>query len=180
MRRLIIFLATCGTAACSASTGSHPNERAELQPATGDSVPQRHADLGLSGAWATGSTGEPAVPRIVIRPPCNFSPALWLLQQNGDTVRAWAIPGSYAQGVSASHPLSTVAAAEGRLSGVDLTMSVARSTLLPQSDSPTTPTERYILRYDSTTGHLRGTLNGAAFWAVRQDVVRPEGCEPIP
>jgi hypothetical protein len=180
MRRLIVFLATCGAAACSASTGSHPNERAELQPAVGNSVPRRHADVDLSGAWATGSAGEPAVPRIVLRPPCNFGPALWLIQQIGDTVRAWAIPESHAQGVRASHPLSTVAAAEGRLSGVDLTMSVAGSTLLPQPDSPTTPTGRYMLRYDSTTGHLRGTLNGAAFWAVRQEVVRPEGCVPIP
>jgi hypothetical protein len=39
---------------------------------------------------------------------------------------------------------------------------------------------RYVLRYDSTSGHLRGTLNGAPFWAVRQEIVRPEGCVPIP
>jgi hypothetical protein len=75
------------------------------------------------------------------------------------------IPESHAQGVPAEHPVSTVAAV-GRVSGVDLTMSTAES--------------RYVLRYDSTSGHLRGTLNGAPFWAVREDLVRPEGCIPIP
>lgn len=39
---------------------------------------------------------------------------------------------------------------------------------------------RYLLRYDSTSDHLRGTLNGVPFWAVRQDVVRPERCIPVP
>jgi hypothetical protein len=165
MPRLIILLATCGAAACSASTGSHPDERAELHPHAVASVPPRHAAVDLSGAWASGSAGEPDAPRIAIRPPCNYSPALWVIQQSGDTVRAWAIPESRAQGVPAPPPVSTVAA-EGRISGVDLTMSVGAS--------------RYVLRYDSTTGHLRGTLNGAPFWAVREDIVRPEGCIPIP
>ena len=165
MRRLIISLATCGAAACSASVGSHPNERAELQPRLGDSVPSRHADVDLSGAWATGSAGEPDVTRIVIRLVCNYTPALWVLQQNGDTVRAWAIPESRSQGVRSPYTASSVLA-EGRISGVDLTMRVAGS--------------RYRLRYDSTTGHLRGTLNGAPFWGVRKEIVRPEGCVAIP
>lgn len=88
MPRLIILFATCGVAACSASTGSHRNERAELHPPAADSVWPRHAEVDLSGAWATGNVGEPAAPRIVIRPPCNFGPAQWVLQQNGETVRA--------------------------------------------------------------------------------------------
>jgi hypothetical protein len=166
MPRLIVLLATCGVAACSASSGSHPNERAELDPPVTVSVPRRLADVDLSGAWASGSAGEPDVARIVTRPPCNVGPALWVIQQNGDSVRAWAIPESHAQGVPAPHPVSPAAAAVGRVSGVDLTMSIAGS--------------RYVLRYDSTSGHLRGTLNGAPFWAVRQEIVRPDGCVPIP
>jgi hypothetical protein len=166
MPRLILLLATCGAAACSAATSSRPIERAEVRPPPSDSAPTRHADVDLSGAWATGSAGEPDVPRIVIRPQCNHSPALWLIQQLGDTVRAWAIPERHAQGVRARDPVSTTAAAVGRLSGVDLTMGLAGS--------------RYVLRYDSTSGHLRGTLNGAPFWAVRQVVVRPERCIPVP
>lgn len=165
MPRLLILLATCGVAACSASTGSQRNERAELHPPAVDSVPPRHADVDLSGDWATGSTGEPAVPRIVVRPRCNHSPALWLIQQSGDTVRAWAIPERHAQGVRSTQQVST-AAAVGRVSGLDLTMSIAGS--------------RYVLRYDSTSGHLRGTLDGAPFWAVRQEIVRPQGCIPVP
>jgi hypothetical protein len=39
---------------------------------------------------------------------------------------------------------------------------------------------RYVLRYDEESGHLRGTLNGAPFWAVRQQLVRSEGCIPVP
>jgi hypothetical protein len=88
-----------------------------------------------------------------------------VIQQNGDSVRAWVIPESHAQGVPAPHLVSMVAA-EGRVSGVALTMGIAGG--------------RYVLRYDTTSGHLRGTLNGAPFWAVRQEIVRPEGCVPIP
>ena len=165
MPRLIVLLATCGVAACSASTGSRPNERAELDSPVTVTVPRRLAEVDLSGAWATGSTGEPDVPRIVIRPECNYSPSRWVIQQNGDSVRAWVIPESRAQGVASRHPVST-AAAVGRVSGVDLTMSIAGG--------------RYVLRYDSTSGHLRGTLNDAPFWAVREEIERPEGCVPIP
>jgi hypothetical protein len=165
MPRLILLLATCCAAACSASAGAHPDERPELEPHAVVTVPRRYASVDLSGAWATGSAGEPDVPRIVIRPPCNVGPALWVIQQNGDSVRAWVIPESHAQGVPSPHPVSMVAA-EGKVSGVNLTMSISGS--------------RYVLRYDSTSGHRRGTLNGAPFWAVRQEIVRPEGCVAIP
>ena len=165
MPRLILLLATCAAAACSASTGARANEGAELQPPAVPSVPRRHADVDLSGAWASGSTGEPNARRIVIRPPCNYGPALWVIQQSGDTVRAWAIPESHAQGVRAPDPVAPVAAV-GRVSGVDLTMSLGSA--------------RYVLRYDSTSGHLRGTLNGAPFWAIREEIVHPEGCIAIP
>jgi hypothetical protein len=164
MSRLIALLAACA-AACSASSGSPPNQRTELQASAVDSIPRRRTDVDLTGAWASGSTNEPNVPRIVIRPECNYSPSLWVIQQSGDTVRAWAIPESRAQGIRVERPVSTVAA-EGRLSGVDVTMRLGDS--------------RYLLRYDSTSGHLRGTLNGAPFWAIRQEIVRPQGCIPVP
>jgi hypothetical protein len=54
----------------------------------------------------------------------------------------------------------------GRISGADVTIRLGDS--------------RYLLRYDSTSGHLRGTLNGAPFWAIRQEIVRPQGCIPVP
>ena len=165
MRRLIIFLATCSAAACSASARSHPSERVELQSPERDSVTSRPADVDVSGPWATGSTGEPAVSRLVIRAECNYSPALWVLEQRGDTVRAWAIAESRGQGVPSPVP-SSLAVAEGRISGADVTMRAG--------------TSRYLLHYDSTTGHLRGTLDGAPIWAVRQDIVRPEACVAIP
>ena len=165
MKRLRILLAACAAAACSASAGGRANERAERQAATADSIPRRHADVDLTGAWATGSAGEPAAKRIVLRLECNYSPPLWVVQQSGDTVRAWAIPESYAQGVATEQSVSRVGA-EGLVSGLDVTMSLSGA--------------RYLLRYDPTSGHLRGTLNGAPFWAVRQDIVRPELCIAVP
>ncbi|MDQ6634236.1 MAG: hypothetical protein M3Z10_05695 [Gemmatimonadota bacterium] len=101
----------------------------------------------------------------MLRLQCNYTPALWIMEQRGDTVRAWAIPESRAQGVPSRNQVSSVGA-EGRLRGVNLTMKVG--------------TSRYVLRYDSTSGHLRGTLNGAPFWAVRQDIVHPLGCIAVP
>jgi hypothetical protein len=42
------------------------------------------------------------------------------------------------------------------------------------------PGTRYALHYDSTSGHLRGTLNRAPFWAVRENIVHPADCIPPP
>ena len=39
---------------------------------------------------------------------------------------------------------------------------------------------RYVLRYDAESGHLRGTRNGAPFWAARQIIARAEACPGIP
>lgn len=124
-----------------------------------------HGELDLSGPWATGSEGEPTARRLVVRPPCNYSPSLFLLEQRSDTVLAWSIPESWAQGVPSPHVQSSMPM-EGRVTGVNVTLGV--------------PGRRYVLRYDSTSGHLRGTLNGAPFWAVPQDIIRPTGCIPPP
>ena len=98
-------------------------------------------------------------------PQCNYSPADWIIEQSGDTVRAWQIPESHAQGIATREAVSRVAT-EGWVSGVDLVMGMSGT--------------RYVLHYDSTSGHLRGTLNGTPFWAVRQEIVRPDGCIPVP
>jgi hypothetical protein len=161
---MIGLVAACCAAACSLGTRSRATEHAPYEP-TATSIRSKHADVDLTGAWATGSTAEPAARQIAIHPECNHTPALWVIQQRGDSVRAWAIPESYAKGTRTVEPVVT-AAAEGRVSGVKLSMGMAGA--------------RYLLRYDSTSGHLRGTLNGAPFWAVRQEVVRPGGCIAIP
>jgi hypothetical protein len=166
MPRVIIATAACVAAACSASTPSRPVERAELPTPTIDSVWLGHADVDLTGSWATGSGGEPAVSRIVLHPECNYSPATWVIQQSGDTVRAWAFRESYSKGTASTETVARVAAAEGHVSGMHLVMSTGH--------------ERYALHYDSTSGHLRGTLNGAPFWAVRQDIVRTKECPAVP
>jgi hypothetical protein len=166
MRRRVWLLACIVGAACSASPASRASERAQVTtPAVVDSLPPRLPEVDVSGTWATGSVGEPSVPRLVLRPPCNVGPALWALQQRGDSLRLWQIPESYAQGIATETHVSS-APLTGRISGVDLVIGAGAT--------------RYRLRYDSTSGHLRGTLNGAPFWAVRQDVERPEGCIPPP
>ena len=163
--RLVRLLAFTFAAACSATPASRAAERADIVAPVVDSLPTRPAEVDLTGTWATGSANEPTVPRLELHPQCNYSPALWALEQRGDTLRLWVIPESWAQGVP-SPPLGSSVPLEGRIAGVDLVIGTSAT--------------RYRLRYDSTSGHLRGTLNGAPFWAVRQDVVRPEGCIPPP
>ena len=124
-----------------------------------------HAAVDLSGYWLGGSAGEPNVPRIVVRPPCNYHPAVWVFEQHGDTLRAWSFAASQDQGVPSERPMSK-AGAVGRVSGLVLTLRMGES--------------RYLLRYDSTSGHLRGTLDGKPFWAVREEIVRPTGCIGVP
>jgi len=166
MHKLMFLVAACGAAACSASTSSPANDPEPRPVPAADTVVRARADVNLSGSWATGSVAEPAAQRIVLSPQCNYHPALWLIEQDGDSVRAWTIPESRDQGIATRQPVSTTVPTVGRVSGVELRMGASGA--------------RYVLRYDSTSGHLRGTLNGAPFWAVRLDVVRPEGCLPPP
>jgi hypothetical protein len=162
--RLIVLMAPLGLA-CSASTQSRATDSADEQPPIADSALPAHADVDLTGSWATGSAGEPEARRIELRLQCNYTPSLWILEQRGDTVSAWLLPESRAQGIAVPRAASTVPA-QGRLRGADLSLGTSGT--------------RYILHYDSTSGHLRGTLNGAPFWAVRQDVIHPTGCIPPP
>lgn len=122
--------------------------------------------VNLSGSWATGTMNEPALPRLTLHIQCNYTPSLWTLEQHGDSVRLWVMPESYAQGVPSPRPVSSTQGVAGRVSGVNVTIG--------------SPGARYELRYDTASGHLRGTLNGAPFWAVRQEIVRPQGCIPPP
>ena len=157
--------------ACSAPVRSHPIEqvqRVELSPPTdADSETADHEKprVNLSGVWASGSTNEPAVRRIVQQLQCNYTPSFWVIEQAGDTVRAWTNPESRAQGI-ATPPRARPVAAEGRISGVDVRMKYGAS--------------RYVLRYDEKSEHLRGTLNGKPFWALRVDLVSAERCIPVP
>jgi len=169
MQRPITLLVLCAALACRAS--AHPRAAVQatapaVQPAT-IAAPIRtgYAAVNLTGEWTTGSAGEPGARLIMLQPECNYSPALWIIEQEGDTVRAWQIPASHAQGIATREAVSS-APAQGWISGLDVTIG--------------TGSQGYVLRYDSTSAHLRGTLNGAPFWAVRVDVVRREDCIPPP
>jgi hypothetical protein len=164
MRRPITLLMLCATVACGASTHSRANAHASA-PAPPAPIRTGHADVNLTGTWATGSANEPEAKQIELHPQCNYNPALWIIQQDGDTLRAWKIPESHDQGIATRETVSNVPVT-GWVSGVDVTTGKSG--------------ERYVLHYDSTSGHLRGTLNDTAFWAVRLNVVRPEGCIPVP
>jgi hypothetical protein len=121
----------------------------------------------LSGAWATGSVNEPPPGPIVQYPSCVNNPAVWIIQQSGNTLKAWAFPESFNQGIKRAEPgPQRVASSPGTISGVDV--------LIVDGES------RFVLRYDAESGHLRGMRNGAAFWAVRQSIVRLETCPGIP
>lgn len=165
MRPLIILLAAGVAAGCSRSTRSRARASALPETRIADTMPARHADVDLTGTWTTGSTGEPAAKQLVFQPQCNAGPAHWIIEQRGDTVRRWEIPEIQAQG-TASTVMASSASLAGRVSGFDLVMGGSGT--------------RYLLHYDSTSGHLRGTLNGAPFWAVRLQIVEPQGCMPVP
>ena len=165
MQRLVTALAICAAVACSASAHSRASEQAAPPAPIVGPVRTGHADVNLMGTWATGSAREPEAKQIVLHQECNYSPALWIIQQDGDTLRAWNSPARRAQGIATRETASSVVA-EGWISGVDIALGTAEA--------------RYLLHYDSTSGHLRGTLNGAPFWAVRVKVVPPQGCIAVP
>lgn len=163
-RRVLALLMACAATACSATTRPARREAPVQTLPVADTAPYVPAGINVSGTWATGATAEPAVRRVMLQAECNATPALWLLQQDGDSVRLFTFAPFHGQGVPSS-PVSTNVA-QGRVSGLNVTM--------------TGPGARFVLRVDTTSGHLRGTLNGASFWAVPLDLVRAENCVAIP
>ena len=99
-------------------------------------------------------TGEPdAESAAVAWVPIDRLPPLDSLSfDHGDTVRAWAIPQSWAKGTASAGPAVSATPVMGRVRGVNVVIG--------------TTDPRYVLHYDSASGHLRGTLNGAPFWAA--------------
>ena len=121
----------------------------------------------LSGGWATGTDNEPPPGPVVQHPSCAHNPAVWIIQQSGHTLKAWAFSESFNQGIKLAEPgPQRVAGSPGTISGVDVRIADADS--------------RFVLRYDAESGHLRGTRNGVVFWAARQTIVRAEACPGIP
>ena len=121
----------------------------------------------LSGGWSTGSANEPPPGPVVQHASCAHNPAVWIIQQSGNTLKAWAFPESFNQGIKRAEPgQQRVAGSLGTISGVDV--------LIVDGET------RFVLRYDAETGHLRGTRNGVAFWAARQNIVGREQCPGIP
>jgi hypothetical protein len=142
---------------------------ASLPPATADSakVELRAPITDLSGNWTTGSANEPPPGPVVQRPSCAYHPALWIIQQAGNTLTAWALPERFNQGIVRAGPgVQRVAGSPGTISGVEV--------LIADGES------RFVMRYDAESGHLRGTRNGVAFWAARLQIVRTEACPGIP
>jgi hypothetical protein len=123
--------------------------------------------IDLSGGWTTGTGNEPPPGPVVQRPSCAYNPSVWIIQQSGNTLKAWVMPESFNQGIVRAGPEpAKVAASPGTISGADVVIDDGE--------------HRFVLRYDHDSGHLRGTRNGASFWAARQTIVRAEACPGIP
>lgn len=121
----------------------------------------------LTGGWATGSANEPPPGPVVLHPSCAYNPAVWLIEQSGNRLTAYAFPESFNQGIKSAGPgPERIAGAQGTISGVDVRI----------ADGET----RFVLRYDAGSGHLRGTRDGVPFWAARQHVARTEACPGFP
>jgi hypothetical protein len=146
-----------GPPAASAQLGNRDTARVELLAPVTD----------LSGGWVTGSANEPPPGPVMLYPSCAYNPAVWIIQQAGNALTAWAFPESFNQGIKrADAGPQRVAGSPGTISGADV--------LIVDGES------RFVLRYDAESGHLRGTRNGAPFWAARQRIVRTEACPGFP
>jgi hypothetical protein len=153
----VLSCATPGTPGTSLPPGNADTAKVQLLTPVTD----------LSGSWATGTTNEPPRGPVVLHPSCANNPAVWLIQQSGNTLKAWTFPESFNQGIVRAGPgPERVAGSPGTISGADV--------IIVDGDS------RFVLRYDAESGHLRGTRNGVAFWAARQTIVRTEACPGIP
>src|SRR5688500_378882 len=53
----------------------------------------------LSGGWAIGSGNEPPPGPVVLHPSCALNPAVWIIQQTGNTLKAYSFPESFNQGI---------------------------------------------------------------------------------
>jgi len=148
---------TSRTAPASAATASVPDTKVELLPPAVD----------LSGNWTTGSGNEPPPGPVVHHASCTRTPPVWILEQAGNTLQALLIPERLNQGIVRPGPGPVKpTASPGTISGADVVIDDGR--------------DRFVLRYDAESGHLRGTRNGAPFWAARQIVERPEPCLGVP
>lgn len=163
--RIAAALAMGGQAACvSAGAGARAVPTATPESTT---VELMAPATDLSGGWATGSINEPPPGPVRLHPPCANNPAVWIIRQSGNALEAWAFPESFNQGIMRADPgLRRIAGVPGTISGVDVRI----------EDGETT----FVLRYDAESGHLRGTRNGAPFWAARQVIARGEACPGIP
>lgn len=140
-----------------------------IHPAPPKPNPFQEPDTNLSGTWSVGGGDqpEPQALTVVLHPTCVVVPPAWLLEHQDSSIRAWSFPERYNQGIKAANDATArVKPAEGWVSGPDVVI---------QDESYV-----YVLRYDRTSTHLRGTRNGAPFWAVRQQVVRTGACPPPP
>lgn len=193
MRFALFALAAITAAACSPGSGAQGSEHRDAPVPARDSQPAARPEVitnrdtlpsgpvarvdstgersfteptasDLSGAWAVGRDEEPTVRHIVLRPPCNYTPGYWSLEQQGDTVRAYTVPSSWAKGI-ATPVRPIIPEVEGRM----------RRGLLSLGKAST----GYRLRFDSASGHLRGTFNGAPFWAVPVHIVWSSKCIPV-
>lgn len=129
-----------------------------------DTLPAPVTDL--SGAWMKGTGEEPSVAVVRLQVACTYHPPAWVIQQQGSRLEVWDFPASTDQGVASPVPLVARAGSRGSIYGAQV--------LIQDGEN------WYDLRYDEHTGHLRGTSNGQPFWAVRQEVMRPDPCPAVP
>ena len=170
VRLMRVWIATAVVAGALACASAKP--RTSPAPAATPPLHETKVELlppvvDLSGGWTTGSGTEPPPGPVVRYPPCAYNPAVWIIQQSGNTLKAWLMPESFDQGIARLGPgPEKVAGSPGTISGADVVIDDGE--------------DRFVLRYDPESGHLRGTRNGAPFWAARQKVVRTEACPPVP
>jgi hypothetical protein len=162
MQRFTGFAVVAILVAC-----ARPQPASMPAPSDTAAAPALAPAVNLSGSWATGSINEPPTGPVVQHPTCAYNPPVWIIEQNGNTLKTWVFPESFNQGIMRAGPgPERVTATPGTISG--------NLVLITDGDV------RLVLGYDAGSGHLRGTRNGEPFWAARQSIVRGETCPGIP
>ena len=167
MRIWIATALVAGALACGSATSRTAPVPATKPPEDRPKPELLPPVVDLSGGWTTGSDNEPPPGPVVRRPSCTYNPPVWIIEQSGNTLKAWAMPESFNQGIKRAGPeRARAAGSNGTISGAEVVIDDGE--------------DRFILRYDRESGHLRGTRNGAPFWAAPQKIVRTELCPGVP
>src|SRR3712207_2651984 len=92
MRVSITAALVIGVVACASTTSRTPPAPVSAPSVRDTQVELLPPAVDLSGNWTTGSGNEPPPGPVIRHAPCTRNPAVWIIEQSGNTLRAMLIP----------------------------------------------------------------------------------------